>query len=91
MDVITTYSYMQDGNLVKIEEIVRPFLPRSAPMIGKIPKLFLIDACRGDQELQAAVVPRAGGGKAKKGGTDATIQVSAEGNFLVAHSTMPAS
>ena len=25
----------------------------------------------------------------KKGGTDATIQVLAEGNFLVAHSTMP--
>ena len=25
----------------------------------------------------------------KKGGTDTTIQVPAEGNFLIAHSTMP--
>ena len=81
--------YMQDGNLMKIEDIVRPFLPGSAPMIGNIPKLFLIDACRGDQQLQAAVIPRAGGGKLRKGGTDVTLQVPAEGNFLVAHSTMP--
>ena len=48
MDVTTTtVIYVQDGNLVKIEDVVRPFLPRSVPMIDT-PKVFLIDACRRD-------------------------------------------
>ncbi len=50
--------YMQDGNTAKIEEIVEKFLPRNAPVIGNIPKLFFIDACQGDQEIHSITVPK---------------------------------
>ncbi len=75
---------MQDGNTVTIfREIVEEFLPGKAPTIGSIPKLFFIDACRGDATTQSVTVPRGGGNKV------ATLRVPDQGNFLLAHSTMP--
>ncbi len=84
---------MQDGEKVKINEIVEQFLPRKAPAIGDIPKLFFLDACRGLEQMHAVTVPRGAGTKLEvlqKGGNSmATLQVPAEGNFLLAYSTMP--
>ncbi len=81
---------MQDGSTVAIREIVEEFLPSKAPMIGSIPKLFFIDACRGDATTQSVTVPRGGGEVFQRGGNEvATLQVPDQGNFLLAHSTMP--
>ena len=80
--------YMQDGSLVKINDVIQQFLPTRAPTIANIPKLFFIDACRGDREMQGVTVPR-GVELRDRGGNDATLHVPPEGNFLVAYSTMP--
>ena len=86
--------YMQDGYPMNLmSEIIHPLLPLKAPHIVTIPKLFFIDACRGSRDITPVVVPRSAGGAVQeihqKGGTDASLQVPPEGNFLVAFSTMP--
>jgi len=76
---------------------VETLLPKRARQIGNIPKLFFIDACRGDRKLseEAIVVPRHGSSSGKvqetlqKGGFDDTLHIPPEGNFLIAYSTMP--
>ena len=90
----STHIYMQDGQLMHItNEIIQPLLPSRAPHIGTIPKLFFIDACRGSRDITPVVVSKSAGGAVlethQKGGTDATLQLPPEGNFLVAYSTMP--
>ena len=89
--------YMQDGSLITVNDIVEALLPKRAPQIGSIPKLFFIDACRGKRVLsnEAVVVPRHGGSTEKvqeilqRGASDETLHVPPEGNFLVSYSTMP--
>ena len=84
--------YMQDGSLITVQSIVDSLMPKTAPQIGTIPKLFLIDACRGTRTLseEAIVVPRNAGKKVqRRGGLDATLHIPPEGNFLIAYSTMP--
>ena len=90
--------YMQDGSLITVQSIVESLLPKRARQLGTIPKLFFIDACRGNRELskEAIIVPRHAGPSSgrvqetlQKGGVDATICVPPEGNFLIAYSTMP--
>ena len=84
--------YMQDGSLITVQSIVESLLPKTAPQIGTIPKVFFIDACRGERTLseEAIVVPRKAGGKVqRRGGLDATFHIPPEGNFLIAYSTMP--
>ncbi len=81
--------YTQDGKKVKIEQIVEQFLPRRAPVIGNIPKLFFIDACRGDQEMQSITIPKGAPGLRAKGGKGISLEVPPEGNYLLAYSTMP--
>ena len=85
--------YMQDGSLMKINGIIEQFLPEKAPMIGNIPKLFFIDACRGDRTVQSVTVPRGGYSvrePLQKGADEVpTMKIPAQGNFLVAYSTMP--
>ena len=89
--------YMQDGSLITVNDIVEALLPKRAPQIGSIPKLFFIDACRGKRALsnEAVVVPRHGGSTEKvqeilqRGASDETLHVPPKGNFLVAYSTMP--
>ncbi len=91
--------YLQDGSEVSIgEDIIKPFLPKASPIMGKFQKLFFFDACRGKEESESVMVPRSG--KAK-GGCDNSltfehrggsvierIRVPGEGGFLVAYSTM---
>lgn len=81
--------YAQDGKTVKIEQIVEQFLPRRAPAIGNIPKLFFIDACRGDQDMHSITVPKGVSGLKAKGGNNISLEVPPEGNYLLAYSTMP--
>ena len=50
---------MQDHSKVRIsEEFIAPLLPRKAHSIAKIPKVFLIDACRGGKKTEVVQVPR---------------------------------
>ncbi|CAI8037124.1 Caspase-2 [Geodia barretti] len=90
---------MQDGSKMHMQEIVNAFLPRRAPNVGNIPKLFFIDACRGSETFQPVVVPRTGGnvqvdrpqrsGTRDRGATDMrTVFVPPEGNTIIAYSNI---
>ena len=84
--------YLQDGSKVHVQEIINHFLPKQAPNIGTIPKLFFIDACRGPNDIQPVVVPRGSVQCAqvkilRRGATDETVLVPDAGNILVAYST----
>jgi hypothetical protein len=90
---------MQDGSKMHMQEIVNAFLPRQAPNVGNIPKLFFIDACRGSETFQPVVVPRTGGnvqvdrpqrsGTKDRGATDTrTVFVPPEGNTIIAYSNI---
>ena len=70
-----------DGT-VPIEEIIDQFQPANChPSIGGIPKLFFIDACRGDLRMGMVVTER--------GGTVVPSKVVTRyGNSLVAYSTL---
>jgi len=87
--------YMQDGTLVSITDIVQSFLPKSAPHIGNLPKLFLIDACRGTKDINPVFVPRGSakvfkGNAVERGVTELlNLRLPSEGNYLIAYSTMP--
>ena len=91
--------YMQDGKKISIQAIVNSLLPRQAPTLGNIPKLFFIDACRGSEDMRAVVCPRGGPrvasspitrGKHMKdrGATEKdTVLIPPDGNTLLAYST----
>ena len=95
--------FTQDGRMVAIRDIIRPFLPKNAPHIGNVPKLFFIDACRGCKEVEPVAVPKGRNeltrtrpgtfGAARttqrvRGATVLSQLVPGEGNFLLAYSTM---
>ncbi len=74
--------YDQDGKLVKVKDMLEMFFPEREPLQGGLPKLFFIDACRGDTHCRAVLVP--------KGGNEKTaLPVPQHGNLLVAYSTIP--
>ncbi len=72
----------EDEMLVNIQELINQFLPVSAPVIGRIPKLFFIDACRGADRMVGLLIPKGFKPSDK-------MTVPPEGNFLVAYSNMP--
>lgn len=74
--------YTQDGKAVDIEGMFQMFFPERAHHLGNIPKLFFIDACRGDTQAVSVMVPK--GGEERK-----PLFVPEQGNFLVAYSTTP--
>ena len=96
---------MQDGCQIDIcNQFIKPVLPGSAPNIGDIPRIFIIDACRGQNRTETVhvpnVVPTDKGNAAnnsdsvsdaqEKGGHDIPLrELPKEGNFLVAYSTLP--
>ena len=90
--------YMQDGSTIHVQAMVDTLLPRQAPYIGNIPKLFFIDACRGALDMNTVVVSRTGASNSipqvghqrnyeNRGANDATIVIPDEGNSLIAYST----
>ena len=91
--------YLQDGSKIPVQEIIACLFPQRAPNIGRIPKLFFFDACRGSNSTPFVVVPRSGanverdrllrGAVKERGGTElSTISVPQNGNTLVAYSTL---
>ena len=68
--------------LVETEKLINSFLPDKAPNIGKIPKLFFIDACRGGEDMEDVFIPKSFL-KSNK------MNVPPKGHFLVAYSNMP--
>lgn len=85
--------WTQDERKVHIlNEVVYPLLPKQAMEIGAIPKVFLIDACRGKKKTQTVVVPRSSSTDEEvqpRGGSLCEMNVPAEGNFMIAYSTLP--
>ena len=86
---------MQDGNQVDIsDQFVGSVLPGRAPMIGDIPKIFIIDACRGEQRTETVPVPVTAKGLAPsetqtKGAHNMIMRdLPKEGNFLLTFSTL---
>ena len=69
-----------DGD-IDINAIIAMFQPCVAPLLGNIPKVFFIDACRGHVSMQPVFAPR--------GGEDIQTKiVPPYGNCLVVYSTM---
>ena len=74
---------MQDASRVNIEtDILEPLLPSSIRKLGEVPKVLLIDACRGS--LETATV-------STKLALDVITKdtIPAEGNYLLTCATMP--
>lgn len=86
--------WTQDGMKVHItQEVVAPLLPKKAMGIGAIPKVFLIDACRGEKKTQTVLVPRSTSTdeevQSRGGSLLQDMRVPEEGNFMIAYSTLP--
>jgi hypothetical protein len=74
---------MQDSSTVNVEtDILQPLLPSSIRKFGEVPKVLLIDACRG--HLATATI-------STKLSLDVITKdtLPAEGNYLLAYATMP--
>lgn len=86
------YLYMPDGGTVQVgTDIVNPLVPENSVDIGSIPKVFLIDACRGTEDTKVVFVPRGSldSSEARGGSLIHRIKVAARGEYLLAYSTMP--
>ena len=91
---------MQDGTKIDIcEDFISPVLPGKAPKIGDVPKIFFIDACRGDDVMETVDAPRQVTDKGSPNGSSSASQkgcheielrrLPKEANFLVTYSTLP--
>ena len=70
---------MQDHSKVRIsEEFIAPVLPGQAPLIGRIPKVFIIDACRGGKKTEIVQVPRTSPNSKSKGKEGASPDSTAD-------------
>ena len=80
----------QDGVNVRVQELVNLF--QSQPSL--IPKIFLFDACRGNETTNTVIVPRGSvdtnNGMVERGGKPLnTLKLPEYCNILVAFSTLP--
>lgn len=87
--------YMQDCTKVYLEkDVVTPLLPENSDQIGNVPKAFLIDACRGKEDTQTAVVPRKSRSghvpeeTGERGGSEVSFEIPKGSNVLLAYSTL---
>ena len=94
--------YLQDGYSLNItRDFIEPFLPDSAYNLGSLPKLFFIDACRGEKNMDTVLVPGDSVPRGKiapaevdestyaRGGKKIDIKsIPAKGGVLVAYSTV---
>ena len=79
------YIVMQNNIHVDVEsEVLKPLLPSSIPKFGEVPKILLIDACRGDLATETVSTK-------KLAASDVITKdtIPAEGNYLLACATMP--
>jgi hypothetical protein len=74
---------MQDRSKIRIsEDFIAPVLPGQAPSIGRIPKVFIIDACRGGKKTEIVQVPRKSpksNSKGKEGASPNPVEATADG------------
>ena len=79
--------YAHDSDVLLQQHIFDPWLPKNAPHLATIPKLFFIDACRGNAaDLGVPIISDSScpSGAVAKGGRAPSF-----GNYLLAYSTMP--
>ena len=81
------FLYTQEGDKLKLDVLIKMFLADNSPHLVDIPKLFFIDACRGNSINRGHVIApmiTTRGGKSVD-----TVRLPSEGNYLLAYSTMP--
>ena len=82
---------MQDDPM-DLQDVIKAFSPPAARLLGDIPKLFFIDACRGQNQITSVSVPavwRAGCSRLRQQHPLPTIiQTPKEANVLIAFSTI---
>ena len=80
----------QDGKCVYVKyDIIDPFQPERSVPIAKIPKLFFIDACRGNEKTRPIFISRGPDGFTPRGGTGQdSVAFPPKGNMLVAYPTL---
>ena len=79
--------YAHDSEIPLQKYIFDPWLPKTAPHLAKIPKLFFFDACRGSGEdvgVPIKIHYSTAGMAVAKGGRTPSV-----GNYLLACSTLP--
>ena len=76
------YIYAHDSEVPLQTCIFDPWMPKKSPNLAHIPKLFFLDACRGDAVDQGVFTPS---GPVPKGAGRAP----SVGNYLLANSTLP--
>lgn len=79
----------QEAERLCIIDLLEMFLPIRAPHLADVPKLFFIDACRGDRTDPGVPVARGNGMSVSKGGSEVKlVKLPSHGNFLLAYSTI---
>lgn len=79
---------MEDGSFLRVnEELISPLLAKSAKEIGTLPKVFLIDACRGKNPTKTVYVemPK----NASSASKSSKIRFPEEGGYLLGYATIP--
>ena len=81
---------LEDGTVEEILKVIDAFVPLKSPQIAAIPKLFFIDACRGDETIGPVTVPnrrRERSLRYELQPQPSTFLIPPKGNCLVAYST----
>ena len=76
------YIYAYDSAVPLQTHVFDPWMPKKSPNLASVPKLFFLDACRGDAVDQGIFTPS---GPIPKGAGRAP----SVGNYLLANSTLP--
>ena len=80
----------QEGGTIEIEKIIDQFKPDKHQVLGRMARLFFIDACRGSEEDIGVTLPFRTRGMSERGGKFLIPdRVPKQGNILVAYSTLP--
>lgn len=82
---------LQDECTIDIQEVFDAFSPKKSPHIAAIPKLFFIDACRGDKKIRPLRLParhRETSLRYELQPQPSTSLIPPEGNCLIAFCTL---
>ena len=81
-----------DDKSIEIEELMSQFTPTKCPSLEKKPKLFFIQACRGESEERLSSNRSDASSDATRGLTDSTLPRSVcpeQTDFLLSYATVP--
>ena len=82
---------LEDESSITIQEVISALSATKSPQIAALPKLFFIDACRGDKKIRPIRVParrRESSLRTELQPQPRTFVTSQEGNVLIAYSTV---